>query len=87
MHQILEACARKIGNTLAKIDTEVLILLTPSIGYLHMNNGHFNDFLGFFILMGPLTLAVVAAAVLINFEASQKRLEAKIAKARAEAGK
>ncbi|MGB0370765.1 MAG: hypothetical protein ACPGN3_05390 [Opitutales bacterium] len=52
-----------------------------------MNNGHFNDFLGFFILMGPLTLAVVAAAVLINFEASQKRLEAKIAKARAEAGK
>lgn len=50
-----------------------------------MNNGHFNDFLGIFIMMGPLTLAVVAAVVLLNFDASQKRVEAKIVKARKDA--
>ena len=52
-----------------------------------MNNWHFNDFLGIFIMMGPLTLCAIAALFLLNFINSEKRLEAKVTKARAEAGK
>lgn len=52
-----------------------------------MNNGHFNDFLGIFMLFGPLTLGLIASAFLMNFLSSEQRLEAKIAKAREEAGK
>ena len=52
-----------------------------------MNNWHFNDFLGIFIMMGPLTLCAIAALFCANFIASEKRLAEKVAKAREEAAK
>ena len=52
-----------------------------------MNNWHFNDFLGIFIMMGPLTLCAIAALVLANFIASEKRHEEKVTKARTDASK
>ena len=57
--------------------------LTPNL----MNNWHFNDFLGIFIMMGPLTLCAIAALFCANFIASEKRLAEKVAKAREEAAK